>query len=268
MDYDKDVNVGIDHEPGMTRKDFSAFNVKSIDEKNRRITAIASTRSVDRHNEIVEPEAFRAAMKEYMRNPVVLATHQHLLGDGGSSVVANVVDYKIRKSGLEVVVEFHCKTKLGREYWELYRGKHQRAFSIGFVPIKWDRQDHEGDRVLVHREIELIEISCVAVGANRDALSKQKQRRRDFVNHKKQGSDEDLDTKAAEYAEVTLGEWPETWGDYEAACVRVVNLMREHSESTRKVACDLLKHVGYIEGDDQNDFVGSFADDVGTESFF
>ncbi len=118
--------------------------------------------------------ARRAAMKEYMQNPVILASHTHRLADGRSPVVGKVIDYTFTGRDLVITVEF-AQTELGEEYWRLYKDKFQRAFSIGFIgrsaPVA---EVMDGRRVRVWKDIELLEISCVAVPANPAALSKQR----------------------------------------------------------------------------------------------
>lgn len=166
-------------------KELAALQVKSIDKPNRRITALASADTLDRDNELIEPEAFRKWMPVYMKNPVVLTSHVHRLDSGQSSVIANVVDYGINKKGLTAVIEFHSITGLAEEYWQLYSQKKQRAFSVGFIPHASEDRLVEDKRVRVYTEIELIEISCVPVPSNREALSRSKQGKADFVAAKK-----------------------------------------------------------------------------------
>lgn len=175
---------GRDEKSGPVLKECQAL-VKSIDVKNRRITALASTANVDRDGDIIEPEAFRKWMPVYMKNPVVLTTHQHRLETGQSSVIANVIDTKIDKNGLTVVIEFHDITGLAEEYWKLYSQKKQRAFSVGFAPRASEDRRVGDEWVRVYTEVELIEISCVPVGSNRESLSRSKQRKADFVAAKK-----------------------------------------------------------------------------------
>jgi len=175
---------GRDEKSGPVLKECQAL-VKSIDAKNRRITALASTANVDRDGDIIEPEAFREWLPVYMKNPVVLTTHQHRLETGQSSVIANVVDWGIDKNGLTVVIEFHDITGLAEEYWQLYSQKKQRAFSVGFTPRASEDRQVGGEWVRVYTEVEMIEISCVPVGSNREALSRSKLRKADFVAAKK-----------------------------------------------------------------------------------
>lgn len=170
---------------GIEVKTYQSLFVKSVDEEKRQITALASSGEIDRHGEIVKPSAFKKHIAGYMKNPVLLASHQHRLTDGRSPVVGSVVKAWIDKSGLWIVVEF-AETELGKEYWLLYSKKHQRAFSIGFMPIK-SEDEKIGDRtVRVFTEVELLEISCVAVPSNREALSRSAQRKAGFVAGKRE----------------------------------------------------------------------------------
>lgn len=154
------------------------FTVKAVDFDSRRITAVASREIVDRDGEIVSLSALKAAIKGYMANPVILAGHSHRLQDGKSPVVGKVIDHRFEGKDLLITVEF-ADTPLGLEYWGLYRDKFQRAFSIGFRGIETRDDFVDGKRVRVYTQIELYEISCVAVPANPAALSK------DFVARKR-----------------------------------------------------------------------------------
>ncbi len=171
---------------GPATKQWQGLFVKSIDQEMRQITAIASTGEKDRDGEIILPSAFKKCLPGYMKNPVILAGHQHKLADGRSPVVGKTVKAWIDKQGLHVVIDF-AKTDLAQEYWELYRDKFQRALSVGFRAIKWGSEMIDGRQVPVCKEVdELYEISCVAVGANRDALSRSAKRKRDFVADKRE----------------------------------------------------------------------------------
>lgn len=152
---------------------FQAFSVKSIDTEKRQITAVASSEIIDRDGEIVTLAALKVAVKSYMQNPVILAGHSHRLDDGRSPVVGSVVAYKFQGKDFIITVEF-ADTQLGNEYWNLYKNKHQRAFSIGFRVLNHNVDVRDGKRVNVITDIELYEISCVAIPANPAALSKAK----------------------------------------------------------------------------------------------
>jgi HK97 family phage prohead protease len=161
------------------------FEVKGGDANKRQIEAIASAPSIDRDGEIISIEALKAALPGYLRNPVILASHVHKTDTGNSSVVGKCVAARVDSAGLHITVEF-AKTALGEEYLGLYKDKHQRAFSIGFMPIRYEDRQIKGNLVRVFTEVELLEISCVAVPSNRDALSKSAKRKAGFVGRKRQ----------------------------------------------------------------------------------
>lgn len=158
-----------------------SFSVKSIDGESRVITALASSGAIDRDGEIVEPAALKKVMPDYMKNPVILASHTHRLSDGRAPVIGKVVAYRFDRKGLWIDVEF-APTELGQEYFRLYQGRYMRGFSIGFMGLKTDRRNVGGRSVLVHTEIaELYEISACAIPCNPEALSKSKT----FIQRKK-----------------------------------------------------------------------------------
>jgi len=150
--------------------------VKAIDTESRQITAIASTRERDRDEDIILPEAFRAHLTAFLKNPVILAGHQHRSASGSPTVIGSVVpgSLKIGDGAVTFTMRF-ASTALGEEYWQLYRDGHMRAFSIGFIPLAWESDDTARNRwggpLRTYTEIELLEISAVAVPSNRSALA-------------------------------------------------------------------------------------------------
>lgn len=189
MDVDFDQLVrGVTAETGGDVHVVRAFAVKSIDRERGRVTAWASTSAVDRDGEVILPEAFKTCLAGYMKNPVILACHKDRLDDGRSPVVAKCIDAKLSSDGLKITVEF-APTALGQEYRALYEGGYQRAFSVGFIPKTWEDRwiDVGGQqkRVRHYTEVELLEISCVPVPSNPEALSRAAQRKRAFVARKR-----------------------------------------------------------------------------------
>jgi HK97 family phage prohead protease len=164
-------------------RELPSLFVKSIDTAKRQIEAIVSDASLDRYDEILLPEAFRETLGLYLQNPVVISSHQHRLETGHSSVVGQVVRAWIDEAGLHVVIQF-AETELGNEFWYLYSNKYQRAFSVGFILLEARTENRNNKNIQVLTKVELLEISCVAVPANRNALSKSKQRKADFVANK------------------------------------------------------------------------------------
>jgi HK97 family phage prohead protease len=153
---------------------FCFLEVKKIDELNRSIDAVASTIDMDRDKEIILPSAFEASIGAFKSNPVILACHQHRLSDGRSPVIGSADPESIKIDDKKVTFTMtFAKTDLGEEYWQLYRDKHMRAFSIGFIPIEWkDERDEKLGWIRTFTKIELLEISAVPVPSNRRALTR------------------------------------------------------------------------------------------------
>ncbi|MDH4203617.1 MAG: HK97 family phage prohead protease [Phycisphaerae bacterium] len=147
----------------------------AINEEARTIRFVISSNKLDRDNEIVQTEAIAAAIKDFAKNPVALNCHQHRLETGKSPVIGSwdTDSFKAYKNHCEMDLRF-AKTESGEEYWQLYKDKHMRAVSIGFRVLEYREEKKDGKRYWIITKIELYEISCVPVGANREALSKVK----------------------------------------------------------------------------------------------
>lgn len=179
------------HTEGSGFREAQTLFVKSVDQANRRITALASTESIDRHGEVMLASAFKELLPVYMKNPVIITNHIHRLATGHSSVIGNVIKAWIDASGFWVCIEFIEGTELADEYWLLYSSKKQRGLSVGFIPMESRFEERDGERVLVHTKVELLEISVCAVPSNRETLSRAKQGKARFVADKKQEAADD-----------------------------------------------------------------------------
>ena len=150
--------------------------VKGFNEAGE-LEAIASNGRLDRSGESIDPGAWEQDLPDFLANPVILATHQQRLDNGHSPVIGSVKSIQAGKGGLVFVMKF-AGTDLGRQYEQLYREGHMRAFSVGFIPVSGrmeDLPDAGGKgrvKVWVHTRCKLLEISCVPVPANPDALAK------------------------------------------------------------------------------------------------
>jgi len=151
--------------------------VNQINDADRTIQAVASTGDIDRDGEIILPSAFIESLHAFRANPVILATHQHRLSTGSSPVIGSAVPESITVAENAVTFKMRfADTPLGSEYWQLYKDRHMRAFSIGFIPLEAEYQKLKGKSspVFVHTKIELLEISAVPVPSNRNALARAK----------------------------------------------------------------------------------------------
>lgn len=147
--------------------------VKSVDTDNRRITVCISKSEIDRHGERIEIQAIAAALALYTTNPVVLGDHQHRLTSGKSSVIGHAPpeSFKVLEDEVDMDIVFST-TENAETYWVNFRDGHQKAISIGFIDLEWRTEEVDGRKIFVTTKMELIEVSCVAVGANRGALVK------------------------------------------------------------------------------------------------
>jgi HK97 family phage prohead protease len=249
-------------EPGEAPVKFlQAFFVKVAGEESgkRTIIAAASSETIDRDGEIILASAIKAAMPEFMKNPVILAAHSHRLDSGNSPVVGKVIRFWGEGKKTLIEVEF-ADTSLGLEYYNLYQGKFQKAFSIGFRSLKGERRLIDSKDVYVHTAIELFEISAVAVPANPDALSKAA-KRSSFVNGKKLDrekrrivEDEDVYTDLLE----RWGEAKDTEDDLENS-----GFFKNLSDAEKAVLTDLEKAAD----DFGNYFLDEAGDDEGPENY-
>jgi len=147
----------------------------AINEDLRTIRFVISSAELDRDNEIVETSAVAGAIKDFAKNPVCLACHQHRLDNGMPPVVGawDTDTFVVNEKRCEMDLRF-ADTDLAETYWKLYKGKFMKAVSIGFRVLEFKEEMKDGKRYWIITKIELHEISCVPVGANRQALSKVK----------------------------------------------------------------------------------------------
>lgn len=128
----------------------------------RQFRGHGATFDLDRGGDRIAPGAFRKTLAEYQsagRWPPMLWGHDM------SRVCGRWLDMKEDRDGLAVVGEL-VKTPLGDEVHELLKTGAVSGMSIGYVARDADF-DRDGVRIL--REIELLELSVVAVPMNDSA---------------------------------------------------------------------------------------------------
>jgi len=140
---------------------YSTFDIKSISEDKRIITGIASTPSVDRMDDIVEP------MGAQFKLPLPLLW-QH----DSHCPVGQVIAAKATKAGIEVTCQFaqvdeppSLKDDLDRA-WAQVKAKLVRGFSIGFSAL--ESIDIEGTWGRRFTKWDWLELSAVTIPANAD----------------------------------------------------------------------------------------------------
>lgn len=145
--------------------------VKSIDEGTYTITAVVSTKKVDRHGDVVEPEAFRKRMKTFKDHPVLLSSHDYW---SLRSQIGEVAQLTITDDGLEAKMKYYVNQGNAEADWAWVLAKNQIAsFSIGFIGHEKEAikdKEHGYTVGYLFKDVELLEISQVLIPANKDAL--------------------------------------------------------------------------------------------------
>ena len=141
------------------------------DEGEVRVRGLASTPDLDRYRDRVEPEAFTKSLKQFMRNPVLLRSHDI------DRPVGRVESAQVTDKGLaiEAVIK-------DAEMAEQVKAGLFSAFSIGYIPLKTELHNAADeplgvednpwswDNIRVIKELDLVEISIVSTPANAGAL--------------------------------------------------------------------------------------------------
>jgi HK97 family phage prohead protease len=138
---------------------------------------IASTATVDRYHEIIEPAGWR--LESYRRNPVFQNAHNYgdIIFTLGRALLTEV---RAVDSGQALFQRIQFATEVNpvaRIAYGLYKGGFLNAVSVGFIPVRWEDGNKtngtEGTSGTRRRylEQELLEVSAVAIPANPDALA-------------------------------------------------------------------------------------------------
>jgi uncharacterized protein len=140
----------------MSKKTVEAL-VKKV---NNKLVAIASNETKDRMGDVIKADGW--ALNSFKKNPVLLFAHQYNIPPIG--VAKNI---KIEGNKLTFEPVFHNITQLAREIKAMFESDPpiMRAFSVGFLPLKFNEDDFH----IIEKQ-ELLEISAVPVPANQDAL--------------------------------------------------------------------------------------------------
>lgn len=127
------------------------------------VSGYASTfGNVDMGNDVVMPGAFDKALE---RGRKVRFLHSH----DPRMVLGVPVGLKSDKRGL--FGEFKIsKTKLGEDTRELLRDGALDSFSIGYIAKEWEWEGKGDDRVRQLNEVDLLEVSLVAIPMNPEAV--------------------------------------------------------------------------------------------------
>lgn len=131
---------------------------------------VLSTSTPDRSKDSISQDGWK--LENYRKNPVVLWAHNSAelpvgkapnvvveMGESGSRLVARGVEFTPEDMN-----------PVGHAVGRMYAGGFLNAVSVGFLPIKYMRNEERGGWAVDFVEQELLEFSAVPVPANPEAL--------------------------------------------------------------------------------------------------
>ena len=156
-------------------KMFTIAYTKEINEEERSIVAWGSKAIIDRDREIIRGDAWD--LKTYRKHPIIILSHNYK--ELIKSWIGKALWLKPSEEGLLFKAQF-ATTEAAREAFQLVKDTGIAAFSVGFIPKKWedkivkDMTDKElemikgaglkdNDKVRIYTKCELLEISLVSV---------------------------------------------------------------------------------------------------------
>lgn len=122
------------------------------------IEGYASTVDIDRQGDVVPISVWEAGIQNYLKNPIILAQHDH------DDPIGRMVEHKLDGKGLWI----KARISAAAEVFSLIKDEVLTAFSIGFRIL--DAEYNAAAEVFLIKELELIEISVVSVPCNQDTL--------------------------------------------------------------------------------------------------
>ncbi|MDQ3098878.1 MAG: HK97 family phage prohead protease [bacterium] len=145
------------------RKTFQASETKAADDDSRSLIVKISTTSPDRSRDVVKAHGVKT--DHYLKNPVVAFSHRY-----NEPAIAKTDELQITDDGIVAKLTFPEKGvyALSDTLYALYKDGFMNAWSIGFIPLKWNDRDEGGHEFT---EWELLEYSAVLVPDNPEALT-------------------------------------------------------------------------------------------------
>lgn len=122
------------------------------------IEGYASTVDIDRAGDVVPASVWEKGMVNYLKNPIILAQHDH------DDPIGRMVEHKLDSKGLWI----KARISAAAEVFSLIKDEVLTAFSIGFRIL--DAEYNSAAEVFVVKELELIEISVVSVPCNQNTV--------------------------------------------------------------------------------------------------
>ncbi len=149
------------------------FAARSVDTAKRSIEVIASSESLDSHDEVVEQ---KWDFTRYQKNPVILWAHNKAAGHDGRPIGRgeNIrVEGKGADAQLKMDIVFASKeaNPFADSVFQLFQEGMLKSVSVGFRPRDVRLETRNDQEIFVLSNNELYELSVVPVGSNPDAIA-------------------------------------------------------------------------------------------------
>ncbi len=192
---------------------FEQKNIEVKDDGTLVISGMASTKDLDRYDDVVEPTAFKETLPTFMKNPVMLLQHN------ANKPIGKFTESKITDDGLEVkgsvsYDEDGCIQKI--------KDGILGAFSIGYKPKKYEVRNAEDELIATEngyekgfnwedlyekgvvrtiKELDLVEISVVSTPANPNAVFGLEKSVKGFFDEEMKSWKQEIEEKSQESQE-------------------------------------------------------------------
>lgn len=152
--------------PGPGALHLRTVNVRAVREDAREVDYVASTESVDSHDEILRQNWI---FTRYERNPVILWSHNNDWAVPGLPI-GRAAKFGVVDKQLLITPKFSEKNPFARIVFDMIVEDMLRAGSVGFRPHKVSRETIDGVERVICDQNELYEFSICPMGSNADAL--------------------------------------------------------------------------------------------------
>ena len=151
--------------------------LKILDEKEGRVSAVVSTESTDRDGDIIRVAGWD--LKSFLTHPVLLSSHDYR---SLRSVIGEWESMEVKGKRLVGTAKYYIGEGNEEADWGFNLAKRQRAaFSVGFIPdmekaepIGAEPSGFFAFQPMEFNGQELLEVSHVSVPSNPDALQRMK----------------------------------------------------------------------------------------------
>lgn len=122
------------------------------------IEGYASTTDMDRSGDVVPQSVWEEGIKNYLKNPIILAQHDY------DEPIGRTIEHRIDEKGLWI----KARISAAAEVFNLIKDEVLTAFSIGFRIL--DAEYNAAAEAFLIKKLELVEISVVSVPCNQNTL--------------------------------------------------------------------------------------------------